>query len=359
MLENRGKKNIGFVIITSTLILIVLLVWACIYIVNLFNKDDLKERREDNVVEKSPCDVTLDYYVGGNPSFKKNIQLSSDEVNDFYAILKDLEYSEPVQGLTEFKYQVTYCDTTLVIGEDDTVQKGEQNVVVTKGYDQLVQFLNKKENEFNKIFFYKVDDTIPEEIKYSAIQLEEKDQLNIKELWDKQEKKIEDIELAIVPKYMLIIDDLFMELDSDMKYVSYKDGYVALSQELVRILRKYIEEENTSEIEYIIHNDMEDYQPIYNERGVSYDTLKMPNSPHYYNIASGMKRSGGYHISIEKVNIDKEGNVEVLVKESGPEEGASVTMAITYPVCQIEFKTKPNRIVVKNEQGEIFKHLNF
>lgn len=109
-------------------------------------------------------------------------------------------------------------------------------------------------------------------------------------------------------------------------------------------------------IEHTINNSVSNYDSLYKKRGVY---IEEQNSSYFYYIAMGEKSTGGYGIIIKDVNIDEELNVEVIVKETSPEISDIVTMAFTYPVCMIEFKEKPNSIVVKNKSGEEFNHINF
>jgi len=115
---------------------------------------------------------------------------------------------------------------------------------------------------------------------------------------------------------------------------------------------------DSPETPYSIDNNMPDNNSAYSERGVYSDTENRTS----YIIAMGTKSSGGYSISIEKVTINGNGNVEVIVKESTPSDGASsnwwdaviVAQVITYPTCRLTLSKAPNSITVKNTNGEIF-----
>ncbi|WP_297333048.1 protease complex subunit PrcB family protein [Flavobacterium sp.] len=62
-------------------------------------------------------------------------------------------------------------------------------------------------------------------------------------------------------------------------------------------------------------------------------------------VFMGQKRSGGYSITVEKVVID--GNTaQVLVKNTLPEQGAMVTMALTAPYC-VAAIPKTDKVIVK------------
>lgn len=131
---------------------------------------------------------------------------------------------------------------------------------------------------------------------------------------------------------------------------------------LILVSVYYITSQNkqeTTDITYSIHDNLDMYDSHYSERGVYYDTENRPNAPSYYTIAMGEKNTGGYSIEIDKVNIDSDGNVEVIVKETSPEVGGAVTMAFTYPVCRITLNKLPKSIVVENTNGEKFEKINF
>jgi hypothetical protein len=78
-----------------------------------------------------------------------------------------------------------------------------------------------------------------------------------------------------------------------------------------------------------------------------------------YTIAMGRQNTGGYSIKIEKVTIDKNENVVVIIKEISPKSGDIVTDALTYPTCMLTLNKSPKSIIVKNTSGEEFKHINF
>lgn len=124
-------------------------------------------------------------------------------------------------------------------------------------------------------------------------------------------------------------------------------------------LETQVVEKSKEEITYSIDNNTSNSDSKYSERGVYYDTLNQPDAPHFYFIAMGEKNTGGYSINIETVNIDAEGNVEVVIKETSPGVDSILTTAITYPTCMLTLDKLPNSIVVKNTEGKSFKNINF
>ena len=112
-------------------------------------------------------------------------------------------------------------------------------------------------------------------------------------------------------------------------------------------------------ITYEIHNNYKQGSFDYSKRGYYVDTYKMPNSPWFYIITMGKQNSGGYSIEISEVKIDKNNNAEVIVKETSPKSGETVTMTLTYPAVCLELNKKPNSIRIINTNGEVFEALNW
>ncbi|MDE5539873.1 MAG: protease complex subunit PrcB family protein, partial [Bacilli bacterium] len=67
-------------------------------------------------------------------------------------------------------------------------------------------------------------------------------------------------------------------------------------------------------------------------------------------VAMGEKNTGGYSISILKVNIIDKG-VQIYVEETSPAKEDVVIAAFTYPVAQVEFNMMPEYIMVQNSDN--------
>lgn len=150
--------------------------------------------------------------------------------------------------------------------------------------------------------------------------------------------------------YTSNIMGFFEEYDSIPYDIILKDSDY---KTFAKIMIREKGESSSNNLTYEIDTNIGDYNSVYSQRGIYYDT---PNS---FIIAMGTKNNGGYSINIEEVHIDNNENVEIIVKEEKPEEGMTVTMAITYPTCKITFSKYPKSIIVKNTKGEIFKNINF
>ena len=116
------------------------------------------------------------------------------------------------------------------------------------------------------------------------------------------------------------------------------------------VIHKIEDTGTISNIKYEIHNN---YQGS-NKRGYYVDTYNTPNDSILYIISMGEKPTGGYYIEIVDLEIDKDRNVKVTVKENSP-NGGFVTQAFTYPAVCLELSEGAKSIEIKNTEGKIFK----
>lgn len=249
-----------------------------------------------------------------------------------------------------------------------------------------VTYISDIQGIFNEKIIYKVKTLESDYETYVKLKIED----NREDSKDLEDEEIDDIQEVDAYIQKILDDENFKKLAKNERISYMKDELNKLATDGTENARKplikktsiYVDEEsnqyntmisfeyasgvlggvmipNELELTYKINNEMQSYNSQYSERGIYYDTLNTPGSPSFYFIAMGMKNTGGYTIKIEEINIDEEKNVEIIVREQEPEAGSTVTMAITYPVCGIEFNSSPNSIIVKNEKDEIFKSINY
>lgn len=349
------KRNTAFLIIMLSIILMIVVTTGVMFIIN--KVDNKKTTKLTNNI----CDINLKYMPTGDKTNSEELKLSSEENTKLNEILNKLEFSKSSKNISNPKYIINFCDTELIIGENEEVIKNNENVKISKGYDNIINFMKKQEEKLNKVYLYKFDNlqiSSSSKDNVTKLELSDEDKNKIRELWNNQEKNVEYIYLAIKEEYKLIIDNESLIISDETSYAKYKDGYVLLSQEIINTINKYNKSE-IKQVKYAINNDLPYYNERYKERGVTYDTLNTPNAPSYYFISSGEKSSGGYSISIKEVIVNNDGNVEVIIEESSPSPDEFTTLAFTYPVCCIEFESYQSNIVFKTENGETFKRLNF
>ena len=127
-----------------------------------------------------------------------------------------------------------------------------------------------------------------------------------------------------------------------------------------------IKKNNSENIEENVNLKRISYEVIDNFNSSKFDYTKKgyyvensdPGAPYYYIITSGTKSTGGYSIDVVSVTIDKSNNVKIVVKESAPQKGSTVTMAFTYPSTCIRLSSVPSALEIINTKGEAFKKLN-
>lgn len=78
--------------------------------------------------------------------------------------------------------------------------------------------------------------------------------------------------------------------------------------------------------------------------------------PYIIVVDMGEKRTGGYDIEITGLKFDGS-TLTVTVKETSPALTDTVTQALTYPCCAVEFSKLPDNIKVIEESGYEYKHL--
>ena len=71
----------------------------------------------------------------------------------------------------------------------------------------------------------------------------------------------------------------------------------------------------------------------------------------------GRQTTGGYSMNIVSVQVDRNNNVEVIVKENRPKPGEMVTYALTYPRICLELNQRPNSIKIVNTEGKVYNQL--
>lgn len=331
MKENE-MLNRNRIIIMSCILLFVVVIVICVSAFFIQGRDI------GDVCDK----ITLlyrpaSYYVDG-----EKIELTKEDIEELNKLIDKIEFSDPVQSTLEVKYELNSCDDTYLIGSDNIIVKNGETVEAISGLDELKKFLDDKIKNENHVYFYSIDDGY----KYNKIKLDDEDKTNIKKYWKEQNKDIEYLDLALMAKYSIVVDNDLITTDAIHHYAMYNDGYIVLDERIGNIIDKYFPpaEVSVGDLTYSINNNLAYFDSKYNKRGVYYDTMKHPGAPIIYTIASGEKNNGGYSINVDTVEIDNSGNVIVHVKEKSPSPDEYVVMAITYPICSVTFNKVPNNI---------------
>ncbi|MGI8649477.1 MAG: protease complex subunit PrcB family protein [Rubrobacter sp.] len=80
----------------------------------------------------------------------------------------------------------------------------------------------------------------------------------------------------------------------------------------------------------VVATDLEALQRQPELADLAPETTTPRNGGPYVAVFAGQRNTGGYSVSVEEV-VRHGGRVEVVVKETGPPEGARATQALTYP----------------------------
>ena len=96
----------------------------------------------------------------------------------------------------------------------------------------------------------------------------------------------------------------------------------------------------------------EEYDDTFNRRGYYIGEDRAGDI--YVAVAAGAHSTGGYSISIEKVEIRSD-EAHIFVAETEPDRNSVVTMAFTYPTALVRFNKMPKKITVTGKDGEVFE----
>lgn len=238
----------------------------------------------------------------------------------------------------------------------------------------------------NKFIIDKEVCKIPTIIRYDEkgeirekIEVTSDEDLNILDTWidllnddwiDENLKNI-NIKKDIVIKYNNFIE-IYIQLDQEeyCYYINkeknilsvfemYEDQYAWIENKI----GGFKKEGNISGVDYKIYDDYNQGTYDYTKRGYYIDMLNQPMSPTWYVITSGERPEQSY-TQIKDIKIDKEKNVEIIVKEyiGHPIYPDVIGYPISkiYPACCIEFPYESARniksITIKNTEGEVFQN---
>lgn len=193
----------------------------------------------------------------------------------------------------------------------------------------------------------------------------------LKDDWIDEDLKNINIKKDIVIKYNNFIE-IYIQLDQE-EYCYYinKEKNISSVFEMYEDQYAWIEnkiggfkkEGNISGINYKIYDDYNQGTYDYTKRGYYIDMLNQPMSPTWYVITSGERPEQSY-TQIKDIKIDKEKNVEIIVKEyiGHPSYPDVIGYPIPkiYPACCIEFPYESAQniksITIKNTEGEVFQN---
>ena len=165
--------------------------------------------------------------------------------------------------------------------------------------------------------------------------------------------KVDSFKIKFKEEYQELIDNLFKDKNTKEITITNND----LSDEEIKIISSIVKEKikEGNAITYDII-DSSQYNGSYSKRG--YYIENSDNGKVIVTVAMGTQSTGGYNISVVKVNII-DGGVQIYVEETSPSKDVIVTDAITYPIIQIEFNQMPEYVLVQNlDTFQNFEEIN-
>lgn len=325
--------------------------------------------------------VSIEYVPGYNLA----IGDMEDPFIDFVTInLNKKQAKEMTNYLDKMKgtSNITDCDCLneelyrlIINGEDSytigsdwiTFKRGnkEKNYTVPEGLIEYISILVEENNEkiFNKISSQEVS----LEAKGVNVSLSDEQKIKIMKNFSYLNINIDENVESYDGGYKYIIkfdnDYILYIYNSKVGYLfdnkHNKGSYVVLRNDNlwdylneISIVGNDLTSGEMNDIKYKIYKDniFNDYD--FSKKGYYYQTYNTPEAPHIYLISMGLMNTGGYDIDVVTVDINKDGKVNVVIKETIPSPGDSVTDAFTNPIVIVEFDKPVYIESIKNTNGE-------
>lgn len=204
-----------------------------------------KDKNNTNNEVKKPetmgqtCPIKMDYVIDENFGLYKDIALTKNEEENLYNILNSLEYSDVLDSVVIPRYEINFCEKTLSIGDNEIVSYNKDVVSITKGYEDLKNYINTLESGINRVYFYKLNED-GENSNMEEIILTSEEKNIIKNAWNNQTKEPMIVNLMIIMKYALYIDGELIGLDENLNQTRLNGGIVTIDPAITNILQKQI-----------------------------------------------------------------------------------------------------------------------
>ncbi len=205
------------------------------------DKDEEKSDKvnKDNI--KKSCDGSIKYAVSEEAKLYDYIELDKKKAADIYNSI-DIAKLEKTQefGFIPF-VEVTVCDMTVKFYQD-------VDLVI---YQDEYYTLGENDNDFTSL----ISDIISSTKNVSLYSLEESyiyplnDDVNdkIRGYVNDIDTKVTNVDLAILRKYLLVVDDKNIYFDSFNGYAEYNGNIVLLDKELFQLLSSYMVKKSDSD----------------------------------------------------------------------------------------------------------------
>lgn len=232
MIED-SKKNIAFLIITISLIIILLLSLGIFCLVR-------RHVKEDDIYVDVVNNVSLDYIPLNDIDVKVRVKLTEKEQNELYKLVKKLEFGTPTVKCEVIpRYYLEYDNDKLYLDDSCGLAVYNQKTYgVTKGREDIKDFLDKKIKSLNNVYLFNYNQKSEET---TNLEISEEAKNKIRNIWSKHSKEVAKIDMEFTTNYYLLIDEEIIEIESLDNYVLYNGGYLMLEDDLYNLLAPYFE----------------------------------------------------------------------------------------------------------------------
>lgn len=238
------KKGIFILVEAVSFIVFILL---CLGIFSLATNRKPEEKKNDNNIkeENKTKEVSLQYFISYDLGMDVSVSLEKEEKEELYDLVTSLEFGpSETKCIVEPLYYLEYDENKLYLDKACGLAiYNDKEYSVTKGSEEIEEFLKKKIDSMNNVYLFKFDQTTQ---KAKMIEIDDAGKDEIRNIWTNHSKETMTMNLAIILQYYLYIDGDVIGIDQIDDYVSYNAAashIMMLNQEMRDALKKYIKDD--------------------------------------------------------------------------------------------------------------------
>ncbi|MGN1372359.1 MAG: hypothetical protein ACI4XM_08825 [Candidatus Coprovivens sp.] len=207
-------------------------VYGVLYFKNLENTSD--ETKE----EVKTCEEGyLKYYIDNSFDIVKEVKIGKDSATLFYDSFNFDEMIKVEDVSDNYDYLLSMCDLSIYFGQEDNyVLYNDEYYMLGKNEDKTIEYFNEQSSNFDDLYFFDLSNN-------KEISFDSGDIMMIKNIIEDKKYDIYEIELAIFPKYLLVIGSERIYLEDIDDYAMYGSSIVKFDDELFSIISKYLKNE--------------------------------------------------------------------------------------------------------------------
>lgn len=225
-----------FMVVIACVLTLLGICYGFIYFNYLSNSSNDYKR---DITKKNKCDGMLEILVDYENKIFDSISIDSKRAAKFYNNF-DFDSLKENDGIVdEYLYSLEVCDLKIYYTDDkSSVLFNKKYYDLGKNKKYLVSLLEEVVSDISNIYFYQLTPSLSKleiEKKHFDILRKEINNLDYSEV---------NVDLAILRKYLLIVDQKKIYIDDLSGYAEYNGEIVKISDELISVLSNYLRVDN-------------------------------------------------------------------------------------------------------------------